>query len=114
MGEDGRNGSRPHIDDFGVEDHNMDAKAAAAIAARVARRQALADDDIDELEVLVGRLVKGETAWQQTQTRLMHSVVFKVNQLLVARVAVPGILLCLIVFLGSATGMILYRLATSH
>lgn len=63
---DGRNGGRRsyHPEDPQVSD-DFDSRATASIAAQAARRQALADKDIDKLLDDVDRIERGDTEWQQ-------------------------------------------------
>jgi hypothetical protein len=109
--DDGRNGSRPSFHPEALEELTRDIASKQTADERwitaIDERTKRIDDALDEFR-------QGETEWQMAMTRQMQRIVDKLNALMVARLALPSIVVCLVLYIGSMSGMILYQLAKSH
>lgn len=123
MSEDGRNGSRHsiHPDDPQLDDGDFDPRATSRLAAQIARRQKLADDDIADLEGAIVRIELGTTNWQKGVTerldaghRLMRQMKDQIHALTVVRIVWPTLMASAILFLGGFCAYVAFWLATHH
>lgn len=112
---DDRNGGRPSLhpevgDDPELDFGNMDPRATATLAAHLARRQELADDDLCELESAVARIELGQTEWQRHMKSGMQQLHDQVQLLTLSRFLWPTFTTGALIVLGSCLATVLWKL----